>query len=182
MNTWAQIHCHSPGSPVPLGRTADPTSPDSLRYGILDWLCRTYGLGRDFHLRLSLLAGIQRVDLAKPIQIGQRRLHIRLDQVARIELDINKVRPWEGVVLVRDIGHAGVHFLRDVSHDWEGDLQLLLLGSHSNALQRALAIEQRHRGMHLWDEVEHGCRARTVSRGMKAARRSPWEARAKGLE
>eukprot|EP00415_Alexandrium_ostenfeldii_P003255 UN3255 len=144
-------------------------SPSSLlRNGVLEGLRRTDRLRRDVDFRLGLLSRVERVDLAEPVQIRESRLHVGLDEVARIELDLDEVLPRQGVVLVPDVGHARVHLLGDVCHDVEGNFQLLLLGAHGDALQGALPVEQGDGGVHLGDGVDHCCK--TASLGALGAR------------
>eukprot|EP00409_Alexandrium_fundyense_P003228 CAMPEP_0185903114 /NCGR_PEP_ID=MMETSP0196C-20130402/2333_1 /TAXON_ID=2932 /ORGANISM="Alexandrium fundyense, Strain CCMP1719" /LENGTH=83 /DNA_ID=CAMNT_0028622093 /DNA_START=212 /DNA_END=459 /DNA_ORIENTATION=- len=82
------------------------------------------------------------MDLAKPVQVRQRRLHVSLDEVACVELDLHEVLPGQGVVLVPDVGRAGVQLLGDICDNVEGDLQLLLLGEVVVDLLKACARER----------------------------------------
>merc|ERR1712217_664734 len=122
---------------------AHPASPSRSALGnrILHRLRSTNGLCRNVNLCLRLLPCVEGINFAKPVQVGQGRLHIGLNQVAGIQFDFHKVLPWESVVLVPNVGGSSVDLLRDVLDDTEGDLKLLFLRADGDALQCALAVK-----------------------------------------
>lgn len=98
---------------------------------------------------------MQGVYFWEELETSQRGFGICVNEVSGIEFNFDEVLPRERVVLVAHIRGGRVEFGWKIFNILEWDLNLLSLAANDDSLERSLAVEERDRGMSLWEKIQH---------------------------
>ena len=101
------------------------------------------------------LSGVQGVDLGEELEASESRLCVGIDQIARVQFDLNVILPGKGMIFVADVARRGVELCGQILDVLERDLHLLGFAAHHDPLQWPLAVQQGDRRMRLREQIQH---------------------------